>query len=48
MNDKLTVIRKLSKECPTGLLISYKALKKFDFDYEKALHFLRENVVKAK
>ena len=48
MDDKLTVIRKLSKECPTGLLISYKALKKFDFNYEKALHFLRENVVKAK
>lgn len=45
MDDKLTVIRKLSKECPTGLLISYKALKKFDFNYEKALHFLREKPI---
>lgn len=41
MDDKLTTIRKLSKECPAGLLFSYKALKKFNFNYQQALLFLR-------
>ena len=40
-NDTLIIVRKLSKESHTGLMFCYKALKKFGYDYQKALAYLK-------
>ncbi len=38
--DKLLKIRQLNEESRAGLLFSYKALKYFHYDYQKALQYL--------
>lgn len=47
MEDTLLLIRKLSKESHTGLLFAYKALKKYDYNYEQALAYLRSDAFKT-
>lgn len=42
----LDLIRRLSKESHTGLAFSYKALKRFEFDYKKALDYLNSDEFK--
>ncbi len=42
-DDTLAMVRKLSKESGTGLLFCYKALKRFHYDYPKALAYLRSD-----
>lgn len=44
--DKLDIARRLSKESHAGLLFCYKALKGFEFDYEKALDYLKSDEFK--
>lgn len=46
MDNTLALIRKLSEESHTGWLFCYKALKKFDYDYQKALDYLRSDMFK--
>ena len=46
-DNMLVAVRKLSKESRAGLLFSYKALKRFDFDYQKALAYLKSDAFKA-
>jgi translation elongation factor EF-Ts len=46
-DNTLVVVRKLSKESHAGLLFSYEALKKFDFDYQKALAYLKSDTFKT-
>lgn len=41
------IVRKLSKESHTGLLFCYKALKKFEYDYQKALAYLKSEEFKT-
>lgn len=41
VTGNLNLVRRLSKESHTGLLFCYKALKCFEFDYEKALDYLQ-------
>ena len=41
--NNLDLVRHLSKERHTGLLVCYKALKGFEFDYEKALDYLKSD-----
>lgn len=45
-DNTLVVVRELSKESRAGLLFSYRALKKFDFDYQKALVYLKSGTFK--
>ncbi len=45
-HDTLEQIRMLNKESQAGLLFCYKALKKYGFDYQKALAFLKSNKFK--
>lgn len=42
----LQVIRRLSKESKAGLLFSYKVLKHFKSDYNKALAYLKSDEFK--
>lgn len=46
-DSALVTVRKLSKESHTGLLFSYKALKKFGYDYQKALVWLKSEEFKT-
>lgn len=46
-DNTLVVVRKLSKDSNAGLLSSYKALKNFDFDYQKALAYLKSDAFKT-
>jgi translation elongation factor EF-Ts len=46
-DNMLVAVRKLSKESHAGLLFSYKALKRFDFDYQKALAYLKSDAFKT-
>lgn len=46
MDNTLALIRKLSEESRTGLLFCYKALKKYDYDYQKTLDYLRSDAFK--
>ena len=46
MDNTLELIRKLSKESHAGLGFCYKWLKRFDFDYEKALAYLKSDAFK--
>ncbi len=47
MDNTLLLVRKLSKESHTGLGFSYKALKKYDYNYEQALAYLRSDAFKT-
>lgn len=42
----LEVIRRLNKESKAGLLFSYKALKHFEYNYDKALAYLESDEFK--
>ena len=42
-NNTLEIIRKLSNESGMGLGFCYKALKKLDYDYKRALAYLRSD-----
>lgn len=42
----LEVIRRLSKESDAGLLFSYKSLKHFENNYDKALAYLKSDEFK--
>ena len=42
----LEVIRHLNKESNAGLLFSYKALKHFEYNYDKALAYLESEEFK--
>ena len=44
--SNLDLVRRLSKESHTGLLFCYKTLKCFEFDYEKALDYLKSDEFK--
>ena len=46
-DDTLIVVRKLSKESHTGLMFCYKALKMFEYDYQKALAYLKSEEFKT-
>ena len=46
-DNTLVIVRKLSKESHTGLMFCYKALKKFGYDYQKALAYLKSKEFKA-
>lgn len=46
MDNTLALIRRLSEESHAGLLFCYKALKKFDYDYQKTLDYLKSNEFK--
>ncbi len=46
-DNTLVIVRKLSKESHTGLLFCYKALKKFEYDYQKALAYLKSEEFKT-
>jgi len=40
-DNTLIIVRKLSKESHVGLMFCYKALKRFGYDYQKALAYLK-------
>ena len=42
----LEVVRKLSEESGMGLAFCYKALKKFGYDYQRALAYLKSDPFK--
>ena len=42
----LEVIRQLNKESNAGLLFSYRALKHFEYNYDKALAYLKSDEFK--
>ena len=44
--SNLDLVRRLSEESHAGLLFCYKALKCFEFDYEKALDHLKSDEFK--
>lgn len=46
MDNTLVLIRKLNKESQAGLLFCYKALKKFNYDYQQALVYLNSDAFK--
>lgn len=46
-DNTLTIIRKLNEESHTGLMFCYKALKKFEYDYQKALAYLKSEEFKT-
>ena len=45
--DALMMVRKLSEDSHAGRAFCYKALKRFDFDYQKALFYLKSDEFKA-
>ncbi len=45
-DSALAAVRKLSAESGMGLLFCYKALKKFGYDYQRALAYLRSDQFK--
>lgn len=46
MDSTLELIRTLNKESHAGLLFSYKALKKFDYNYQQALDYSKSDTFK--
>ena len=44
--NTLALIQKLSVESHIGLLYCYKALKRFDYDYQQALAYLKSDEFK--
>ncbi len=40
------MVKKLSKESHIGLMFCYNALKRFGFDYQKALAYLKSDMFK--
>ena len=42
----LETVRRLSAESRLGLAFCYKALKKFDYDYQRALAYLQSDQFK--
>ena len=46
-DSTLTMVKKLREESHAGLLFCYKALKRADFDYQKALAHLKSDVFKT-
>lgn len=44
--NELKIVRRLSKESKTGLLFCYKALVRFEFNYDKALAYLKSEEFK--
>ncbi len=46
MDNKLALIRKLNKESHAGFLFCYKALIKFNYDYQQALAYLNSDAFK--
>ena len=45
--DALMMVRKLSEDSHAGRAFCYKALKRFDFDYQKALAYLKSEEFKT-
>ncbi len=45
--DALMMVRKLSEDSHAGRAFCYKALKRFDFDYQKALAYLKSDTFKT-
>lgn len=43
---RLEMIRHLNQESGEGMLFCYKALKKFDYDRQKALDYLKSDTCK--
>lgn len=41
MEDRLALIRKLNEESHMGLLFCYKALKKYNYNYQQAFRYLK-------
>lgn len=46
MDNTLILIKKLNEETHAGLLFCYKALKKFDHNYQQALAYLKSDTFK--
>ncbi len=46
MDNKLALIRKLNKASHAGFLFCYKALIKFNYDYQQALAYLNSDAFK--
>lgn len=44
--EKLEMIRYLNRESGAGLMFCYKALKRFDYDEQRALEYLRSDAWK--
>lgn len=42
----LSLVKELSAESHAGLLLSYKALKRFGYDYQQALVYLKSDEFK--
>ena len=42
-SNDLKIVRRLSKESNIGLLFCYKALVRFEFNYDKALAYLKSD-----
>ena len=45
-DNALEIVRKLSGESGIGLAFCFRALKKFDYDYQRALAYLQSDQFK--